>query len=86
MDEIKIQQLIDRCIDYFETNCYTAAQIDMYKSFWKTGVLRHMEARQVKYYTPGIGARFVETCHHNGTIRHREREKIRSVHVLDTTC
>lgn len=42
-----------------------------------------MEALQIEYYAPGVGAGFVETCHHNGTIRHQEREKIRSVHVLD---
>lgn len=83
MDEMKIQQLIDRCIDYFETNCYTAARIAKYKSLWKTGVLRHMEARQIEHYAPVVGAEFVDTCHHHGTIRHQEREKIRSVHVLD---
>jgi site-specific recombinase XerD len=42
-----------------------------------------MEAKNIEYYTPAIGADYVETCHYEGTIRPQEREKIRSIQVLD---
>ncbi len=83
MEEIKIQQLIERCIDYFQTSCYTEKRISRYKSLWKTGIVRYMETGHIEHYTPVIGARFVEACHYHGTIRPQEREKIRSVQVLD---
>lgn len=83
MEEMKIQELIDRCIDYFQSNCYTEHRISRYKSLWKNGILHYMGTLDIGHYTPAIGAGFVETCHYQGTIRHQEREKIRSVHVLD---
>lgn len=83
MKEMKIQELIDRCIDYFQTNCYTEHRISKYKSLWKNGILRYMETMVIGHYTSAIGAGFVEACHYQGTIRHQEREKIRSVQVLD---
>lgn len=83
MKEMKIQELIDRCIDYFQTNCYTEHRISKYKSLWKNGILRYMGTMDIGHYTSAIGVGFVETCHYQGTIRHQEREKIRSVQVLD---
>jgi site-specific recombinase XerD len=42
-----------------------------------------MDCSCIEIYTPIIGAEFIETCHYSGTIRPQEREKIRSVQVLD---
>jgi Site-specific recombinase XerD len=83
MEKIKIRQLIEQCLDYFKTNCYTVNRIYRYKSLWKTGIVRYMKAKNIEYYTLAIGSDFVETCHYDGTIRPQERDKIRSIQVLD---
>lgn len=83
MEENKIQHLIDRCINYFQTSCYTENRISKYKSLWKNGIISFMETKGLYLYTPNIGAKFIDVCHYNGTIRPQERERIRSVQVLD---
>lgn len=83
MEEKDIQQLIGQCIAFFQENNYTWNRISVYKTLWKRGIVSFMEARGLTVYNTSIGAMFIETCHHNGTIRHQEREKIRSIQVLD---
>jgi site-specific recombinase XerD len=83
MIELKIQTLIDRCITYFQANCYTEARISRYKGLWRTGIIHYMSEHDISTYSPSIGEDFIATCHHEGAIRPQEREKIRSVQVLD---
>lgn len=83
MKKENINKLICQCLDFFQENNYTPSRIGVYKSLWKNGIVRHMEVNGIKAYTPVIGAEYLSTCHHNGYVRHQEREKIRSVHVLD---
>jgi site-specific recombinase XerD len=42
-----------------------------------------MAQNDIEYYSPSVGAGFVSTCHFNSTIRPQERERIRSIQVLD---
>ena len=83
MKEYEIQKLIDQCIAFFQQNNYTRNRICVYKTLWRQGIVKFMEERGLQLYTHAIGAQFIETCHYNGTIRHQEREKIRSIQVLD---
>lgn len=83
MEEIKISELTERCIKYFKERCYTEKRISKYKSLWRTGIIRYMSDMGIENYSQSVGADFVSTCHFNGTIRPQEREKIRSVQVLD---
>ena len=83
MEEKDIQQLIGQCVAFFQENNYTKDRICVYKTLWKRGIVPFMEARGLKVYNPNIGAMFIDTCHHNGTVRPQEREKIRSVQELD---
>ena len=83
MQEVKIQDLTDRCIKYFKDNCYTENRISKYKSLWRTGIIRYMHEHGIECYSLSVGADFVSTCHYQGEVRHQEREKIRSVQVLD---
>lgn len=83
MKEIEIQNLIGQCIAFFQENNYTQRRICVYKGLWRHGIVPFMEAEGLKMYNQGIGAMFIETCHHNGKIRPQEREKIRSILVLD---
>jgi len=83
MEENRIQYLIDRCIAYFQANCYTRGRIYKYKSLWKHGIIIYLKAKNLDIYTTALGAEFVETCHFNETVRPQEREKIRSIQVLN---
>ena len=83
MEEIKISELTDRCVKYFQEHCYTERRISKYRSLWHTGIIRYMSQKGIESYSPSVGAEFVSTCHFHGTIRPQEREKIRSIQVLD---
>jgi len=78
-----IHKLICQCQVFFQENNYTPDRIGVYKTLWKHGIVQYMEAKGLTVYTPEIGAAFTSTCHHNGTARPQEREKIRSIQVLD---
>ena len=83
MEEVKILELTERCVKYFEDHCYTADRISKYRSLWRTGIIRYMSHEGIESYSPSVGADFVQTCHFKGTIRPQEREKIMCVQVLD---
>lgn len=83
MEELPIEQLMECCIQYFQCNCYSENRISKYKSLWKYGILRFMTMQQQTLYTKSVGEAFVQTCHFDGVVRHQEREKIRSIQVLD---
>ena len=83
MEEVNILELTERCIKYFQRQCYTRNRITVYKSLWRNGIIRYMSQKGIESYSPSVGAEFVSTCHFHGTIRPQEREKIRSIQVLD---
>jgi len=83
MKKEDIHKLISQCLAFFQESNYTPNRIGVYKTLWKHGIVQYMEAKSLTVYTPEIGAEFTTTCHHNGTVRPQEREKIRSIQVLD---
>ena len=83
MKEKDIRQLMEQCIAFFQENNYTKHRINVYKTLWKRGIVPFMETKGLKVYNPKVGAMFIDTCHYNGAVRHQEREKIRSIQVLD---
>lgn len=83
MEEVNILELTERCIKYFQRQCYTRNRITVYKSLRRNGIIRYMSQKGIESYSPSVGAEFVSTCHFHGTIRPQEREKIRSIQVLD---
>jgi site-specific recombinase XerD len=83
MKKEDIHKLISQCLAFFQESNYTPNRIGVYKTLWKHGIVQYMEAKSLTFYTPEIGAEFTTTCHHNGTVRPQEREKIRSIQVLD---
>lgn len=83
MEEVNILELTERCIKYFQRQCYTRNRITVYKSLWRNGIIRYMSQKDIESYSPSVGVEFVSTCHFHGTIRPQEREKIRSIQVLD---
>ena len=83
MEEVKILELTERCVRYFQNHCYTSSRISVYKALWRNGIIRYMSQKGIENYSPSVGADFVSATHYNGAIRHQEREKIRSIQVLD---
>lgn len=83
MEEVKILELTERCVKYFQEHCYTERRISKDRSLWRTGIIRYMSQKGIEGYSSSVGSDFVSTCHFYGTIRPQEREKIRSIQVLD---
>lgn len=79
----KIHVLEERCVGFFKDNNYTENRISTYRGLWRTGVERFLKAKETDVYNTDLGAEFITTCHFHGTVRPQEREKIRSIQVLD---
>lgn len=81
--EKEIIKLIEDCMLFFSSNCYTQHRIDKYRSLWKYGILRYMKEKNLLLYTPSLGQEYVTDCIPCENLRHDDREKIRSIQVLD---
>jgi len=81
--ESEINQLIQHCLQFFSNNCYTQSRIDKYRSLWKYGILQYMKVKNLTLYTPSLGHEFITDCIPIENVRHDEREKIRSIQVLN---
>ena len=79
----EITKLIYDCLSFFSSNCYTQNRIDKYRSLWKNGILRYMKEKSLSLYTPSLGQEYVTTYIPRDNLRHDDREKIRSIQVLD---
>lgn len=79
----EINQLIQDCLLFFSSNCYTQHRIEKYKSLWKCGILRFMRENDLTLYTPSLGQEYISECISCENLRHEDREKIRSIQVLD---
>lgn len=81
--EREISQLILDCMLFFSSHCYTQQRIDKYRSLWKYGILRYMKEKNLSLYSPSLGQEYVLDCIPCDNLRHDDREKIRSIQVLD---
>lgn len=81
--EREINQLIYDCLHFFSSNCYTQNRIDKYRSLWKYGILRFMKEKNLSYYKTSLGQEYITDCVPSDNLRHEDREKIRSIQVLD---
>ena len=79
----KIHVLEELCIGFFTDNNYTENRISKYRGLWRIGIERFLKAKGTDVYNTNLGAEFITTCNFHGTVRPQEREKIRSVQVLD---
>ncbi|MCL3854231.1 MULTISPECIES: site-specific integrase [Bacteroidales] len=83
MKEKEINGLIDSCVHYFTNACYTVSRISKYRSLWRNGILRFMKEQSISIYTPEVGLRYISEKVSKEDLRHEDREKIRSIQVLD---
>jgi site-specific recombinase XerD len=82
--EKHINNLIDDCIIFFNESCYTQARIDKYKSLWRSGIVSYMGGHEISLYSPDVGQRFLKECvPMSSSLKYYEREKVRSIQVLD---
>lgn len=83
MDQKEINELIDCCVNYFSHSCYTTKRIDKYRSLWRNGISKFMREMSISIYTPDVGCRYISERVSREDIRHEDRERIRSIQVLD---
>ncbi len=83
MEQRKISDLIDSCVNYFNNACYTAKRIDKYRSLWRNGILKFMKEKSMSIYTLAVGSWYISEWVSKDNLGHEEREKIRSIQVLD---
>jgi site-specific recombinase XerD len=81
--EQEINKLIDDCLQFFSNNCYTQSRIDRYRYLWQYGILRYMKEKNLLYYTPSLGQQYITDCIPGDNVRPYDRDKIRSIQVLD---
>ena len=81
--EQEINKLIDDCLQFFSNNCYTQSRIDRYRYLWQYGILRYMKEKNLLYYTPSLGQQYITDCIPCDNVRPYDRDKIRSIQVLD---
>lgn len=81
--EREISQLIQDCVLFFSSNCYTQNRIDKYRSLWKHGILRYMMDKNLSLYRSSLGQEYIMNCIPCDNLKHDDREKIRSIQVLD---
>lgn len=80
---MEINELIECCVSYFTNACYTRQRIYKYKSLWNSGILKFMAEKAETIYSPDVGKDFVREKVSKENIGHEERERIRSIQVLD---
>ena len=83
MKQMEIDSLINCCVDYFDGAHYTVNRIGKYRSLWRNGIVRYMSERSISVYSPEIGSQYIDEQVSRKDMKHEEREKIRSIQVLD---
>ena len=81
--EQEINKLIDDCLQFFSSKCYTQNRIDRYRYLWQYGILRYMKEKNLSYYTPSLGLQYITDCIPGDNVKPYDRDKIRSIQVLD---
>lgn len=81
-DKILINDIVSQCLKYFEDNCYTKCRIARYKEYWRKGIIPFLQEHGSEFLTDNLAQAYLETCTHDGSVRHQEREMMRSVQVL----
>ena len=83
MKQMEIDSLINCCVDYFDGAHYTVNRIGKYRSLWRNGIVRYMSEKSISVYSPEIGSQYIDEQVSRKDMKHEEREKIRSIQVLD---
>lgn len=77
-----IEELMRDCISFLEHHCYSQYCIQNYKMRWKNGICKYMLLHGITIYNHSVGESFIDACMF-AVIRTKEKEILRSVHVLN---
>ena len=55
----KVEELMDRCVQYFEQQSYSPLRIDRYKLLWKSKLIPFMVQKSFLYYDPSVGEEYI---------------------------
>lgn len=77
-----VNDLMQRCIIFFEQHSFSQPRIDRYKSMWKDGIVPFMVERSIQYYDPSVGEDYIRTHIAGSIVTPYQRDFIRSVYVL----
>ncbi len=81
--EKDIDLLIQDCLQFFSKKCYTQERIYKYRFLWRSGILPYMEEKNLTLFSSSVGKQYISDCIDVATIGPIERDKIRSIQVLD---
>lgn len=77
-----IEELIHSCTQYFEQQSYSQPRIDTYKFKWKSGIVRFMTEKSIRYYDALVGEEYIRTRITGSMVTPYQRDYIRSIYVL----
>lgn len=77
-----IEELIHSCIMYFVQQSYSQPRIDSYKYKWKSGIVRYMAKKSIRYYDASVGEEYIRTHIASSIVTPYQRDYIRSIYVL----
>jgi site-specific recombinase XerD len=77
-----LEELMERCVQYFEQHSFSAPRIDRYKYLWRNKLMPYMAKRSILIYTDAVGEEYISSELTGGIITPFERDIIRSIRVL----
>lgn len=77
-----VQELMDRCVQYFEQQSYSPLRIDRYKFLWKSKLIPFMVQKSFLNYDPSVGEDYIRSKIAGSIVTPYERDIIRSINVL----
>src|SRR5665213_454761 len=77
-----LEELMERCVQYFERQSYSVPRIDCYKSLWRRKLMPYMTKQSISHYDASVGEEFIRSEILRGIVTAYERDIIRSISVL----
>lgn len=78
-----IEDLMHRCVLYFEQESFSQPRIDRYKYMWKNGIVRFMAEKSIRHYKASVGEEYIHTHIAGKAVTPYKRDIIRSIYVLN---
>lgn len=80
--QLKLEELMDNCVQYFEQHSFSIPRIERYKYLWKKKLMPFMANKSILDYDASVGEEFIHSTISAGPITAYERDIIRSIYVL----
>jgi site-specific recombinase XerD len=77
-----LEELMGRCVQYFEMQSFSVPRIATYKTLWRQHIMPYMEKHSIRYYDSSVGENFIRSEMTRRIIADYGRDIIRSIHSL----